>query len=82
MNPIVMQLKCDLAQGKKDFDECKIKILRIIHELQSNLNPYFGDDIEKIKAQEIEQAADELLDFCNKAVELKTKIKKMEADLG
>lgn len=77
-----MQAKVKLAQTEKEYKENKIKLMRIFHELQNNVNPYFGDDIESIKADEIEQAADELLTLKGILLEQKALIQTIKQDLG
>lgn len=77
-----MQAKIKLAETQKAYKENKIKLMRIMYELQNNLNPYIGDDIENLKAEEIEQAGDELLQLKNELLEQKQLIKTIKADLG
>lgn len=82
LNPQIMQAKIKLAETQKAYKENKIKLMRIMYELQNNLNPYIGDDIENLKAEEIEQAGDELLQLKNELLEQKQLIKTIKADLG
>ena len=44
-NQYIMQLRIQLSGAKKEFKEHKIKIARLLNELQANINPFFGDDI-------------------------------------
>ncbi len=81
MNPIIMQMRMELATAKKDLSEKNIKIKRLIYEIQEKCNPYFTD-YEMLQAEDIEQAADELLSAKTEAVELNTKIKKLEKELN
>ncbi len=82
MNPMIMQLKITLAQKQKDYNEYKLKASRLIFELQSNINPYFGDDLELFKAKEIEQIGDEMLIVKEKMLEFQNDIKNIKNQLG
>lgn len=82
MNPMIMQLKITLAQKQKDYNEYKLKASRLIFELQSNINPYFGDDLELLKAEEIEQIGDEMLIVKSKMLEMQDDIKRLKNELG
>lgn len=82
MNPMIMQLKMRLAQKQKDYNEYKLKASRLIFELQSNINPYFGDELELLKAEEIEQIGDEMLIVKNKMIEFQKEIKDIKNQLG
>ncbi len=81
-NQYIMQLRIELSGAKKEFKELKIKIARLLNELQTNINPFFGDDIENINAEAIEQIGDELLLCRDKALELKNKINQISKDLS
>lgn len=82
MNPMIMQLKIRLAEKQKDYNEYKLKASRLIFELQSNINPYFGDELELLKAEEIEQIGDEMLIVKNKMIEFQKEIKNIKNQLG
>lgn len=82
MNPMIMQLKITLAKKQKDYNEYKLKASRLIFELQSNINPYFGDELELLKAEEIEQIGDEMLIVKNKMIEIQKEIKNIKNQLG
>ena len=71
-----------LAQKQKDYNEYKRKASRLIFELQSNINPYFGDELELLKAEEIEQIGDEMLIVKNKMIEFQKEIKDIKNQLG
>lgn len=71
-----------LAQKQKDYNEYKLKASRLIFELQSNINPYFGDELELLKAEEIEQIGDEMLIVKNKMLEFQKEIKDIKNQLG
>lgn len=79
---VIQQYKIELSKTKKEFQEAKIKLARLLNELQERINPFFGDDVKDIQAEEIEQISGELLTVRNQAVELKTKIKKIEKELA
>lgn len=81
LNPVVMQLKMELSEAHKNFNECEIKIKRLFYELSSLLNPYYKT-IEEIKAEEIEQCADELLKIKTEAKVLLNKINDIKTQLG
>lgn len=82
LNPQIMQAKVKLAETKKAYKENKLRIMRIIREIHNTLNPYFGDDIESIKAEEVEQAADELLVVKKELIEQRNLIAMIESDIG
>lgn len=81
VNPVIMQLKIELSEAQKDFNECEIKIKRLFYELSSLLNPYYKT-IEEIKAEEIEQSADELLKIKTEAKAIQAKINDIKTQLG
>ena len=81
MNILLLQLKQALAKAKADKREIEIKVKRNLVEIQSYLNPYFMDWRE-IKAEEIEQAGDELLILKQKLAETDEKIIELEAALN
>lgn len=76
-----MQLKIQLAKNEKEYKEYKIKALRCISELQ-NANPFFGDNIDLINAEQLEQSADELLLVKNKLKQLQKEINDIKNQLG
>ena len=82
MNPMISNLQIELSKSNKELKELKIKVIRLMNELQSNINPYFGDDFNEINAVEIEQIGDELLECKEKALKLQEKINKIKGDLG
>lgn len=82
MNPMIMQLKISLAGKEKELQEYKLKSARLMYELQTNTNPYFGDDLDLFKAEEIEQIGDEMVLVKKAMLELKNEIKKLKSDLG
>lgn len=81
MNPMIMQLKISLGKLEKEYQEYKLKSARLMYELQSNTNPYFGDDLELFKAEEIEQIGDEMVLVKKAMIDLRNKIKKIKTDL-
>lgn len=81
MNNVILQLKTQLALAQKDYREYKIKALRCINELQ-NANPFFGDNIDLIYAEQFVQSADELLQVKIKLKELQQQIKDIKNQLG
>jgi|GEM_PF-4427134 len=78
---LMQQYKIELSKTLKEFKELKIKLVRLLNELAENINPFFGEDIESISAEQIEQAADELLETKKKAIEVQKKIKGLEREL-
>lgn len=80
-NPVILQLRMNLAENQKDFNECEIKIKRLFWELQNLINPYYKG-IDEIKAEEIEQSADELLRTKQKAKKLFDEINSIKSQLG
>ena len=56
--------------------------LKTEQERIENIISVFGDDVESINAEAIEQIGDELLKCRDKAVELQSQIKEITKDLG
>ena len=81
MSNLITQYQIELSRSKKELQEQKIKIVRLMNELSERINPFFGDDIETIKAEEIKQISDELLEIRQKAIETQKKVKEIEAQL-
>lgn len=81
MNSFIMQLRTQLAKNEKEYKEYKIKALRCINELQ-NANPFFGDNIDLINAEQLEQSADELLLVKNKLKQLQKEMNDIKNQLG
>ncbi len=82
MNTTILMIKTELAKKKKNFAELKIKTVRLFNELLNVANPYFGDNIELIKAEEIDQIARELLRTKTDLTNIKRAIVQLESDLG
>lgn len=80
-NPIILQLRVNLVERQKEFFECETKIKRLFWELQNLINPFYKN-ISEIKAEEIEQSADELLQAKNEAKKLEDEINNIKAQLG
>ena len=81
INPAIMQLRIELEQTKKEFQENELKLKRLFYELQNLINPFYKS-IQEIKAEEIEQSADELLRLKAALLQLQTKINDIKAQLG
>ena len=81
INPAIMQLRIELEQTKKEFQENELKLKRLFYELQNLINPFYKS-IQEIKAEEIEQSADELLTLKAALLQLQTKIDDIKAQLG
>ena len=81
MNEYLMRLKIEKQKKEKDLRELKIKIVRLLNELCRLINPYFSK-IDEIRADEIEQSADELLKTCNLAKNAEKSLKNISGDLG
>lgn len=82
MNAAILRLRTELSKSRKEFKEYQIKAVRLINELLEYANPYFGDEVSLIKAEEIEQTGDELVLVKNKLVELDLKIRQITHELG
>lgn len=80
MNPIDANARLKLSVLKNDYKEAEIKLSRLFYELQCLINPYFSN-IDEIKAEEIEQAGDDILGVVSHMRELKKTINKIESDL-
>lgn len=81
MNNAIMQLKITRTRLEKELEELNIKLIRLLSELQSRTIPYF-DNFEDIKAIEIEQIGDELLEVQKAAIKCEKKLKQVERELG
>ena len=81
INPAIMQLRIELEQTKKEFQENELKLKRLFYELQNLINPFYKS-IQEIKAEEIEQSADDLLTLKAALLQLQTKINDIIAQLG
>ncbi len=81
MNPTILQIRTQLVQKEKELKELHIKIQRCIYEIQNNANPFWSD-IALIKAEELEQAADELLALKDAYITAEIDIKRLKAELG
>ena len=81
LNPQIMQAKITLAKAEKDYKELKLKIFRLMTEIQGIVNPYFGDNIEAVKVDELKQIVYELEKAKQSAIEKKELIKLINDDL-
>lgn len=81
MNNTLLMLRTELAKTQKVYMEDKIKATRLLNELSLCANPYFGDDIDLLKADEIVQIANELKEVREKLVENSKKIKELKRAL-
>lgn len=81
MNQYIMQLKFNLSNAEHDYQENSIKVSRLIMEIQRFANPYFTNP-DDIRAEELEQAGDELLATTKELRETQKKIKKLKEELG
>lgn len=79
-NPIIQNLWIELSKSKKEKKELQLKIIRLMNEIQMNINPYF-ENFKDIKAESIEQASDELLLCTKRAVEIEEKIENLTKEL-
>lgn len=81
-NPIIMQMQINLQKSKKDYQEYSIKAQRLLNEIITIIaSPYF-DTPDELRAEEIEQAGDELLTVKHKLIDLQKQINKYKRDLG
>lgn len=81
MNPQIMQLRIELAKTEHEFSETELKIKRLFWELQNLANPYYKS-IQDIKAEEIEQCADDMLTTQKELLRLDNQIKELKSQLG
>lgn len=81
MNASILLRKAELAKSKKEYHELKIKASRLINELLTEANPYFGDDLDLIHSDEITQAAGELARTKQGLSKCQRKIKDIEREL-
>ena len=81
INNVIMQLRISLEENKQELYEIEIKIKRLIAEMQLTLTPFYKS-FEEIKAEEIEQCADELLKAKKEAVQIQSRISDIKNQLG
>lgn len=81
MNPTILQIKTELAKQEKNIKEIDIKIARCLYEIKEYANPFY-DDIELLRAEELEQTADELLALKERKITVLSAIKRLKAELG
>ena len=81
-NPLIMQLKVRLSKEKKELKELELKMLRAMNELSGYVNPFFGEDYESIRADEIEQIGDEIRNLKEKMIAERIQIKLIDKELG
>ena len=83
MNPVIMNLKMQLASEEKRFYELKIKAKRLFSEILDAANPYFSDEqIELIKSEEIKQAAIELCLTKTDLLNCRQNMLRLKEDIG
>ncbi|MDD3236818.1 MAG: hypothetical protein PHV37_01815 [Candidatus Gastranaerophilales bacterium] len=82
VNPIIMQIKMQLETVKKAYKEDELKLIRALNELSDYVNPFFGDDLDLLKADEIEQVGDEIKALKEKLVKNQILIKRLKTELG
>lgn len=81
LNQQIMQAKIKLAQTEKDYKELKLKIFRLMSEIQGIVNPYFGDNLNAVKVDELKQIVEELEKAKQSALEKKELINSIKEDL-
>lgn len=81
VNPTILQIKTELAKKEKENKELDIKLARCLYEIREYSNPFYGD-IELLHAEELEQAADELLTLKERKIKVLSAIKQLKAELG
>ena len=81
MNPQIMQLKMELTKTQHEFSEKELKIKRLFWELQNLSNPFYKS-VKDIKAEEIEQCADDMLTTKKELLKLDEQIKELKSQLG
>lgn len=81
MNSHILMMKSELAKTKKRYTENRIKLSLAIDGLLRYANPYFGDDIESVRTDEIKQLAKDMCDIKELLIEDARKIKEIGAML-
>lgn len=82
MIPQIMQIKIRLAESEKEYKEISFKVTRLMHEMNTCYNPWFGEDVESIKAEEVKQIGADLVDCKTRLIELKALITELKRELG
>ena len=80
-NPLIIELRIREQGLKKQIQERKIKIARLINELSVYIATYYGD-MEEIDAEKIKQTADELFSVTIELNELVSNLKKLQKELA
>lgn len=81
MNSFILNLKMEHVKARKEKQEIEIKIKRCFCELSSFCNPYYKS-AKDIKAEEIEQIGDELLQLKTQLSKIELKIDELQEQLG
>ncbi len=82
MDDYILRLRAELAKSERAYTESKIRTTRLFHELQTTANPYFADDLDEIKADELLQISNDIAGEKSKMIEAKAKIKELKKRLG
>lgn len=82
MNNYILQMRAELAKTERDYTESKMRAKRLFNELQVTANPYFADDLDEIKADELLQISKDIVEEKSKMVNLQTTIKELKKELG
>ena len=81
MNPMVMQLRMELSNAKREYSQKELRLKRLFFEIQTLANPYYTS-LESIKAQELQQSANEMTELKDLMQTLDVKIKELQSQLG
>lgn len=81
MNKFIMNLKMEHIKAKKEKQEIEIRIKRCFLELNNYITPYFKSSFD-IKAEQIEQIGDELLELKGELEQVEIKIAELKEQLG
>lgn len=81
MNPEILQLKGQLAEFKKKYNNLDIEASGLIIQLRTLLNPY-AEDVTELNAEQIRFSAKRLADIIRQMQALKPKINQLQEALG
>lgn len=79
---MILQLKINLQSAKKNYQECELKAQRLLNEIIGIISSPYFDTPDELRAEEIEQAADELLTVKRRLIDLQKQINTLKKDLG
>ena len=81
MNPMLMQMRIELSNAKREYASNELKLKRLFFEMQTLANPYYTS-IDSIKTEEMKQTATDMSNVKDVLLSLNSKIKDLTTQLG